>query len=125
MRAKSPWFTEEPPFTNYLKKNEKKETGWLRDVLCSSENKQKYLRSREISFMLFIGNMLLSLPTLGGESNGWVRKYTDAWGISKNSLNNQFKNFIGKGVIPVPLPMEESETAQAKIINEKTSRGLK
>ena len=67
----------------------------------------------------------LSLPKLGGESNGWVRKYTDAWGISKNSLNNQFKNFIGKGVIPVPLPMEESETAQAKIINEKTSRGLK
>jgi len=47
--------------------------------------------------MLSIENMLLSLPKVGGESNGWVLKYTNAWGISKNSLNNQFKNFIGKG----------------------------
>jgi len=65
--------------------------------------------------------IVCAIISQNGDNNYLAERGGMSFGVRRSYMTDH----EGKGVIPVPLAMDESKTVQAQIINEMTSRGLK
>ena len=81
------------PLHQFLRNNNSKEKGWLRQILPFTSKKTQ-LNDQEKSLLLVMTSMFILHSPSSGIAVGWVSLLAHAWGVSAKKINRQIDAFI-------------------------------